>query len=219
MILPLSSVCAQSFDFYQDGLKDLYLDYLNTLSKDKVVEVYRDVTYWNLFGMREKGWNGGLRNVSLPLPDGNCLWMHTDSYFGRISEIRDRAHYNNRVNNAAQIQTGEKSPRDFVALNEYISTDKNYPATYYMAYDWLRHPDATLQQEYLQMGFVDDMISSETRLVTFSPVPSPQPISTAVERSIISDFSLSASVKLVVPFSSSSSGRNTASVRVGATMG
>ena len=103
MILPLSSVCAQSFDFYQDGLKDLYLDYLNTLSKDKVVEVYRDVTYWNLFGMREKGWNGGLRNVSLPLPDGNCLWMHTDSYFGRISEIRDRAHYNNRVNNAAQI--------------------------------------------------------------------------------------------------------------------
>lgn len=53
MILPLSSVCAQSFDFYQDGLKDLYLDYLNTLSKDKVVEVYRDVTYWNLFGMRE----------------------------------------------------------------------------------------------------------------------------------------------------------------------
>ena len=156
MILPLSSVCAQSFDFYQDGLKDLYLDYLNTLSKDKVVEVYRDVTYWNLFGMREKGWNGGLRNVSLPLPDGNCLWMHTDSYFGRISEIRDRAHYNNRVNNAAQIQTGEKSPRDFVALNEYISTDKNYPATYYMAYDWLRHPDATLQQEYLQMGFVDD---------------------------------------------------------------
>ncbi|MBO4486422.1 MAG: DUF5005 domain-containing protein [Prevotella sp.] len=156
IILTSGSACAQSFDFYQDGLKDLYLDYLNTLSKDKVVEVYRDVTYWNLFGMREKGWNGGLRNVSLPLPDGNCLWMHTDSYFGRISEIRDRAHYNNRVNNAAQIQTGEKSPRDFVALNEYISTDKNYPATYYMAYDWIRHPDATLQQEYLQMGLVDD---------------------------------------------------------------
>ena len=156
MMLQSGSVCAQSFDFYQNGLKDLYLDYLNTLSKDKVVEVYRDVTYWNLFGMREKGWNGGLRNVSMPLPDGNCLWMHTDSYFGRISEIRDRAHYNNRVNNAAQIQTGEKSPRDFVALNEYISTDKNYPATYYMAYDWIRHPDATLSQDYLQMGLVDD---------------------------------------------------------------
>ncbi|MCQ2113933.1 MAG: DUF5005 domain-containing protein [Bacteroidaceae bacterium] len=156
IMLQSGSICAQSFDFYQDGLKDLYLDYLNTLSKDKVVEVYRDVTYWNLFGMREKGWNGGLRNVSMPLPDGNCLWMHTDSYFGRISEIRDRAHYNNRVNNAAQIQTGEKSPCDFVALNEYISTDKNYPATYYMAYDWIRHPDATLSQDYLQMGFVDD---------------------------------------------------------------
>lgn len=156
VMLPLGSVCAQSFDFYQDGLKDLYLDYLNTLSKNDAVEVYRDVTYWNLFGMREKGWNGGLRNVSLPLPDGNCLWMHTDSYFGRVSELRDRLHYHNRVNNAAQVQTGETSPRDFVALNEYISTDKNYPATYYMAYDWIRHPDATMQQEYLQMGFVDD---------------------------------------------------------------
>ena len=155
IMLPLGSVCAQSFDFYQDGLKDLYLDYLNTVSKDRGVEVYRDVTYWNLFGMREKGWNGGLRNVSLPLPDGNCLWMHTDSYFGRISELRDRSHYNNRVNNAAQIQTGEQSPRDFVALNEYISTDKNYPATYFMAYDWIRHPDATLQQDYLQLGAVD----------------------------------------------------------------
>ena len=154
-LLSSASVCAQSFDFYQDGLKDLYLDYLTTLSSSKVVEVYRDVTYWNLFGMREKGWNGGLRSVSLPLPDGNCLWMHTDSYFGRISEIRDRAHYNNRVNNAAQIQTGEQSPRDFVSLNEYISTDKNYPATYYMAYDWLRHPDASLRQEYLKLGFVD----------------------------------------------------------------
>jgi len=156
ILLPLGSVCAQSFDFYQDGLKDLYLDYVNTLSRDKVVEVYRDVTYWNLFGMREKGWNGGLRNVSLPLPDGNCLWMHTDSYFGRVSELRDRGHYNNRVNNAAQIQTGEKSPRDFVSLNEYITTDKNYPATYYMAYDWLRHPNAILKQEYLQMGLADD---------------------------------------------------------------
>ena len=155
IMLSSGSVCAQSFDFYQDGLKDLYLDYLNTLSSNKGVEVYRDVTYWNLFGMREKGWNGGLRNVSMPLPDGNCLWMHTDSYFGRISEIRDRSHYNNRVNNAAQIQTGEQSPRDFIALNEYISTDKNYPATYYMAYDWIRHPDATVSQEYLQLGFAD----------------------------------------------------------------
>ena len=25
-----------------------------------------------------------------------------------------------------------------------------------MAYDWLRHPDATLSQEYLQMGIADD---------------------------------------------------------------
>ena len=52
--LASGSVCAQSFDFYQDGLKDLYLDYLSTLSSSKGVEVYRDVTYWNLFGMRPR---------------------------------------------------------------------------------------------------------------------------------------------------------------------
>ncbi|MDO5447555.1 MAG: DUF5005 domain-containing protein [Prevotellaceae bacterium] len=146
---------SQNFDFYQDGLKDLYLDYESQLSSKTTTEVFRDVTYWNMFGMRQKGWNGGLKTVSMPLPDGNCLWLHADSYFGRISEVRDRAHYNNRVHNAAQIQIGESSPRDFVSVNEYIGTDQNYPSTYYMAYDLIRHPEAKASMADLELGDVD----------------------------------------------------------------
>lgn len=155
ILLTATAAGAQTFDITQTELKDLYLDYYKTLNSASQAESYRDVTYWNLFGMRQKGWNGGLRATSIPLPDGNCVWLHADSYFGRISEFRDRMHYNNRVHNAAQIQVGEHSPRDFYPVNEYIGTDPNYPSTYFMAYDWVRHPEARAALSDLELGLVD----------------------------------------------------------------
>lgn len=150
-----SVVSAQKLDETQESLAGLYLDYIKTINNANTTEAYRDVTYWNLFGMRQKGWNGGMHCTSIPLPDGNCLWLHADSYFGRISEIRNRRDHNTRVNNAAQIQTGEESASSFVSLNQYISTDPNQPATYYMAYDWIRHPEAKTTQDYLDVGRAD----------------------------------------------------------------
>ncbi len=149
---------AQEFDLNTEGITDLYFDYVGTTPASTKACVYRDITYWNLFAMRMKGWNGGNDCTSMTLPDGNTLWFFGDSYFGRISEFRDRMQYNNRVHNAAQVQIqgGEMDGRDdFVTLNEIICTNQNNPNLYYKGRDWVRHPQATLDEASLANGIID----------------------------------------------------------------
>jgi hypothetical protein len=158
-LLPCYKAAAQEVDLNQEPIKDLYFDWVGAAPASNMVGVYRDITYWNLFAMRMKGWNGGNDCNSISLPDGNVLWTFGDSYFGRISEFRNRMQYNNRPHNAAQvqIQRGELyGEDDFVTLNEYVSTSQNNPMYYYKGKDWVRHPDAKLSQNDIDLGLIDD---------------------------------------------------------------
>lgn len=149
---------AQEFDLNTPGIEDLYFDWVGKAPASDRVGVYRDITYWNMFAMRMKGWNGGNDCTSVSLPDGNTLWTFGDSYFGRISEFRDRMQYNNRPHNAAQVQIqgGEwYGEDDFVTLNEIICTNQNNPNLYYKGRAWTRHPKATLDEASLAKGLID----------------------------------------------------------------
>ena len=118
--------------------------------------VYLDLTYFRLFASHEKGWIGGDGVYSTTLPDGNSFWSFGDSFFGLANEFRNNNRPVNLPRNAAMIQTGEHSWRDFVVLNEYCSTDPNDRDRYYKGKTWLRHPRATeLSQAQIDNGATD----------------------------------------------------------------
>ena len=138
-----TGAAAQQPDLNAEALKGLELDYMSQLSTGNVY-TYADLTYWNLFAVRQHGWNGGSGASSVLLPDGHTLWTFGDSFFGIVSENRNRKKYN-MPHNAAMVQTGEASQDDFVTLNEYVSTRRTLKGNYtYWGKAWLRHPDATL---------------------------------------------------------------------------
>ena len=133
-----SKASAQKTDLRQETLKGIELDYRETSAGSSDSEVFSDLTYWNFFAVRYHGWNGGNGTCSTTLPDGSTLWTFADSYFGLVSENRERKRkYNNQTNNAALIQTGEETEDDFTTLNEYQGTSLTDLNTYYKGLDWI----------------------------------------------------------------------------------
>lgn len=147
---------AQEVDLTLPALAGVELDYQSKATASSTVTYYSDLTWWNFFGMRLRGWNGGEGCYSTPLPDGRVFWSFGPSTFGRISEFRDRKQYNNTPCNAAMIQTATDeatmSEADFLTLNEYISTDPSKETSYYRGKTWLRHPDAKLGTSSINRG-------------------------------------------------------------------
>ena len=141
-----------------ERLSGLELEYIGQAYDGDGATVYRDLTYWHLFASHTKGWNGGDGVYSTTLPDGNSFWSFGDSFFGLVSEMRDRKCPNNLPRNAAMIQTGEESCDDFLVLNEYVSTDPNNRELYYKGKTWLRHPDASKSQAEIDRGETDSDI-------------------------------------------------------------
>ncbi|MBR5963258.1 MAG: DUF5005 domain-containing protein [Bacteroidaceae bacterium] len=150
---------AQEIDLNEPLLEGLELDYRDKATSSSKVTIYDDLTWWTLFGMRQKGWNGGEGCYSTPLPDGNVFWSFGPSTFGRISEFRDRKKYNNTPCNTAMLQTATDenllTDEDFITLNEYISTDPAKESSYYRGKTWIRHPDATLSESTINRGRTD----------------------------------------------------------------
>lgn len=155
-LLVSSYVPAQEVDLTLPALDGLELDFLGKATANSYVTYYADLTWWNLFGMRLRGWNGGEGCYSTPLPDGRVFWSFGPSTFGRISEFRDRKKYNNTPCNAAMLQTATDeavmTDADFLTLNEYIATDPAKETNYYRGKTWLRHPDATLSESTINRG-------------------------------------------------------------------
>ena len=148
---------AQDTDLNVEALKGLELNYLAHAAGSFKADVFNDITYWNLFGVRFKGWNGGNGGYSTPLPDAGTFWSFQDSHFGLISENRNRkTALNNMPRNAAMIQTGEASQDDFITLNDYAGTSLADLSTYYKGTTWMRHADARLSQEDISKGLIDD---------------------------------------------------------------
>jgi|GEM_PF-1893517 hypothetical protein len=158
-IFQSSFLSAQEIDLNEPLLDGLELDYNCKATSSSKVTIYDDLTWWALFGMRQKGWNGGEGCYSTPLPDGNVFWSFGPSTFGRISEFRDRKKYNNPPCNAAMVQTATDehilTDEDFLTLNTYISTDPAKESSYYRGKTWIRHPDATLTESSLNRGRTD----------------------------------------------------------------
>ena len=50
---------AQEIDLNEPLLEGLELDYRDKAASSSKVTIYDDLTWWTLFGMRQKGWNGG----------------------------------------------------------------------------------------------------------------------------------------------------------------
>jgi len=154
--LSLSFSIAQKVDLKQSELKGLELNYVGATTASNKSGIYNDLTYWYRFGVRFKGWNGGQLAHSLSLSQGNTLWTFGDSFFGLISENRNRKHaLNNQPRNAAMIQTGEDSNSDFTELNEFVGTSLADLSTYYKGKTWVRHPEATLSQSAIDNGEID----------------------------------------------------------------
>ena len=151
---PLGSHAQTGMD--DERLAGLELEYVGKDYSDRKATIYLDLTYFHLFASHQYGWNGGDGVYSTTLPDGNSFWSFGDSFFGLISEYRDRTRASNLPRNAAMIQTGEESWRDFVVLNEYCSTDPNDREHYYKGKTWLRHPRAkALSQQQIDAGETD----------------------------------------------------------------
>ena len=128
MAMTLATGASAQQDLNAEELKGLELDYMNDMSSGKVY-VYTDLTYWNLFGVRLHGWNGGSGASSVLLPGGRTLWTFGDSFFGIVSENRNRKKYN-MPHSAAMVQSGEASQDDFITLNEYVSTQRTLKNNY-----------------------------------------------------------------------------------------
>ena len=150
MLLPLSVTCAAQDFLNDERLDGLDLEYVNKVYNKAYV--FRDLTYFHLFASHEKGWIGGDGVYSTPLPDGNSFWSFGDSFFGVAQEFRNSGRGTNLPRNAAMIQTGEHSWRDFYVLNEVCSTDPNDRNLYMKGKTWLRHPNTAFTDEQINNG-------------------------------------------------------------------
>lgn len=155
-MLTAMPVRAQQPDLNDERLRNLELEYVGRDVEKSGAYVYRDLTYFYLFASHTTGWTAGDGCVSTTLPDGNALWCFGDSFFGFISEDRNRTRPNVLARNAGMIQTGEESWHDFIDLNEYITTDPRDRDRYYKAKTWLRHPDGNLTQQEVDNGGSDN---------------------------------------------------------------
>lgn len=156
LLLAVGTQAVAQADFGDERLSGLELEYAGRDLSGGKASVYLDLTYFNLFASHQKGWNGGDGVYSTTLPDGNSFWSFGDSFFGLISEYRNRLRPSNLPRNAAMIQTGEESYRDFMVLNELCSTNPNDRERYYKGKTWLRHPKAmALSQREIDNGSTD----------------------------------------------------------------
>jgi len=155
LLMTASHAIAQKPDLDDPRLNGIELEYVGRDINKMGAYVYRDLTYWHLFSSHIVGWNGADGCFSYTLPDGNAVWSFADSFTGMVTEYRNRNRANNLVRNAAMVQTGEHSWRDFYQLGEYVSLDPNDRGRYGKLKTWLRHPQASLTQEQIDNGETD----------------------------------------------------------------
>ena len=117
------------------------------------VFVYKDLKYNALF-TRSLGWNGGDGVFTTGLPDGNIFWSFNDSFYGVINENRSRGNCS-FPRNSIMVQTLGEKDENLVWLADYVQTNDPNADRYYQVRTHIRHPKATLSDEKIQAGEID----------------------------------------------------------------
>ena len=117
------------------------------------VFVYKDLKYNALF-TRSLGWNGGDGVFTTGLPDGNIFWSFNDSFYGVINENRSRGNCS-FPRNSIMVQTPGEKDENLVWLADYVQTNDPNADRYYQVRTHIRHPKATLSDEKIQAGEID----------------------------------------------------------------
>lgn len=124
------------------------------------VFVYKDKKYDALF-TRTLGWNGGDGVLTTALPDGNVFWSFNDSFYGVVDgETRARGacsfpRNSIMVQKGATIASGGETDADLVWLADYVQTSDPNAERYYQARTHIRHPKASLSEEQIAIGEID----------------------------------------------------------------
>lgn len=132
---------------------------VNTGQHNPNVFVYKDKKYDQLF-TRNLGWNGGDGVLSTLLPDGNIFWSFNDSFYGVVNaETRARGACSFPRNSLMVQTTTNGQPGDsegnLVWLADFVQTDNPEGERYYQARTHIRHPKATLSDEAIERGEID----------------------------------------------------------------
>ena len=128
--------------------------------QDPHVFVYKAKRYDALF-TRTLGWNGGDGVLTTALPDGNVFWSFNDSFYGVVDgETRARGacsfpRNSLMIQKGATIASGTETDDDLVWLADYVQTTDPSADRYYQARTHIRHPKASLSDEEIEKGEID----------------------------------------------------------------
>ena len=129
---------------------------LELMETNGYVMAFKDKKYDKLF-TRTLGWNGGDGVLTTLLPDGNAFWSFNDSWYG-VVDGENRSRDGNKVNfprNTIMVQTPGDEEENLVWLADFVQTTDPAASRYYQARTHIRHPKASLSEEEVQKGEID----------------------------------------------------------------
>ena len=101
------------------------------------------------------GWNGGDGVLTTLLPDGNAFWSFNDSFYGVVEgETRARKDCS-FPRNSIMVQTPGDEEENLVWLADFVQTTTPEAPRYYQARTHIRHPKASLSDDKIQEGEID----------------------------------------------------------------
>lgn len=127
---------------------------LELMETNGYVMAFKDKKYDKLF-TRTLGWNGGDGVLTTLLPDGNAFWSFNDSFYG-VVEGGTRARKDcSFPRNSIMVQTPGDEEENLVWLADFVQTTTPEAPRYYQARTHIRHPKASLSDDKIQEGEID----------------------------------------------------------------
>ena len=127
---------------------------LELMETNGYVMAFKDKKYDKLF-TRTLGWNGGDGVLTTLLSDGHAFWSFNDSFYGVVEgETRARKDCS-FPRNSIMVQTPGDEEENLVWLADFVQTTTPEAPRYYQARTHIRHPKASLSDDKIQEGEID----------------------------------------------------------------